>query len=219
MTDTTEREGRARPVGRIRQRRTRRKQAQQLWQQATTLPELGELMARWLEGDIIRRPGYCGQRPDPETTHLVPVLARLNRAGYVTEGSQPGLADWGYDGQWWRQRAGVSGFCDEDMLARVRAAADDTGLTVIAHRAPDRRRWCSRPWRFPAAGMQVTVAGRDPRTVFGARLWLDDLESIFDEVGRDGFAAVRRAWQVTVVDPEWGRDDRLWSVLDRVVRR
>ena len=34
---------------------------------------------------------------------------------------------------------------------------------------------------------------------------------------REGFAAVRDALQVTVIDPAWGRDEYLWSVLHAVV--
>ncbi len=60
------------------------------WEAARTLDDLGELTARWLEGTIASQPGYepgCG--PDPETAALIPVVARCNRAGYVTCGSQP----------------------------------------------------------------------------------------------------------------------------------
>jgi hypothetical protein len=186
------------------------------WQQATTLAELGELTARWLEGSIKSRPGYmprCG--PDPETTDLIPVLARLNRAGYVTEGSQPGEGPVeGWDGQQWSQRAGVSGFCDDATLARIREAVEPAGMVVIAHRTPDRRRWCSRPWRFPAAGMPVTATEGEVATVFGARMWLDDVETCFDACSDAALKAVRGAWQVTLVDPAWG-SNKMWSYLMR----
>ena len=71
----------------------------QAWEAARTLADLGELTAQWLEGAIASQPAYtpgCG--PDPETAPLIPVLACCNRAGYVTNGSQPGEAGTGYDG-------------------------------------------------------------------------------------------------------------------------
>jgi hypothetical protein len=65
----------------------------QRWQEASTLRELGELTALWLEGKLDSQPGYVPRvGPDKETTELVAVLARLNRIGYLTDSSQPG---WG----------------------------------------------------------------------------------------------------------------------------
>lgn len=189
------------------------------WEQARTLTELGELTARWLEGDIASQPAYmsnCG--PDPETAELIPTLAKLNRAGYVTECSQPGLPPTeGYDGRLWSQRAAVSGFADDATAARILAAVGGTGLVLIAHETPPRRRW--RPRRRPIMGMAVTAAehGHRVHTHFGARMSLGDLRSCFGDLGREGFAAVRAAHQVTVIDPVWGRDEYLWSVLDAVV--
>lgn len=58
------------------------------WRDARSLADLGELMARFLEGAIDEAPTFVG-RPDPETDPLVAVLAQVNRAGYVTTCSQP----------------------------------------------------------------------------------------------------------------------------------
>jgi hypothetical protein len=35
---------------------------------------------------------------------------------------------------------------------------------------------------------------------------------------RDAVRALCSAWQVTVIDPEWGRPDVLWQVLEDAVR-
>ena len=187
------------------------------WEQARTLTELGELTARWLEGDIASQPGYkpnCG--PARETIELIPTLAKLNRAGYVTVGSQPGLPPTeGYDGRIWSQRAAVSGFADDATWDRIRIAVERTRqLVLIAHHTPPR--W---QWRLPSSGMAVTAAGHGHRvsTEFGGRMSLGDLEGCFAELGRGGFATVRDAHQVTVIDPVWGRAEYLWSVLDAAV--
>jgi len=188
------------------------------WEQARTLAELGELTVRWLEGDIASQPGYgpnCG--PAPETNELIPTLAKLNRAGYVTECSQPGVAPTeGQAGLVWWQRAAVSGFADDATAARIRAAVGDTGLVLITYRTPPRWAWCSRPWRIPCTGVAVTASGSRVSTEFGARMSLGDVEGCFAEVGQEGFAAVRAALQVTVIDMAWGRNDGLWPVLDAV---
>ena len=190
------------------------------WKQARTLTELGELAARWLEGDIASQPGYrpnCG--PARETAGLIPTLARLNRAGYYTVGSQPGLAPTeGHDGRVWTQRAAVTGFADDDTWDRIRTAVERARqLVLIAHRTPPRGRVWTRPRRLRGAGMAITTAGDRVHTQFGARMSLGDIEGYLWELGQEGFAAVRGALQVTVIDPVWGRDDVLWSVLNTVV--
>lgn len=56
--------------------------------QAVTLGDMGELTAQWLEGKLRVHPAYAGE-PDPETEGLNEVLARCNRAGFITDFSQP----------------------------------------------------------------------------------------------------------------------------------
>lgn len=58
------------------------------WARAQSLAELGELTALWLEERIVAHPSYGDLAP--ETFSLVALLARLNRAGFVTTSSQPG---------------------------------------------------------------------------------------------------------------------------------
>ena len=97
------------------------------WMSANTLAELGELIARWLEGSLSFNPGYGGETADGETTDLIPALARFNRAGFVTENSQPGEdTDNGC-----LQRACVSGFCDEQTAETIAAACMPTDLICV----------------------------------------------------------------------------------------
>jgi hypothetical protein len=100
------------------------------WQAACTLAELGELTALWLEGRLASQPGYQPNHgPNEETRDLVPVLAELNRAGWLTDVSQPGWGPGaGYDGATWCQRAGLGGFAEPDLADRISAAATAAGL-------------------------------------------------------------------------------------------
>ena len=102
------------------------------WGSARTLADLGELTARWIEGTIASQPGYCGPS-DIEDPALVPLLAALNRAGFVTTGSQAGESGPGYDGAHWQQRAAVEGFAGPAMTSALIGAASDTGLTIVVH--------------------------------------------------------------------------------------
>lgn len=178
------------------------------WHQATTLTELGELTARWLKGDIRALPGYFGNRPDPETKSLIPVLAHLNRSGFLTSCSQPGLVGKGYDGQPVSQRAAVDGFADPgtaNWLARVSKGA---GLVVVTGRAGwrDNRRSC----------VPVTMCGGRICTTFGTVLSRREIASIYEGCSDEAIAALQAAVQVTVVDPRWGREANLWRTLQRI---
>lgn len=77
----------------------------QSWQQSDFLAVLQELTARFVEGRLRARPRYFGGAVDSETAGLVEVLTAINRAGLLTDNSQPGE---GVDR--WVQRAWVSGY-------------------------------------------------------------------------------------------------------------
>lgn len=180
-----------------------------LWRSARTLADLGQHLAAWLDGDIKSWPGYMpGYGPDPETAELIPVLARLNRAGFLTDSSQPG-ADETIDGHHWKQRAAVTGFIDdEDLLEDLSAAAIDAGLLVLIH----------RPAPSPTLhGYTVTRLDGQPHTTFGDYVTPRDLRGMWPVINRQAFDAVAHATQLTIVDPRWGSDDRLWRALDNAI--
>lgn len=169
------------------------------WEKARTVADLGELTAQWLEGSVASQPGYwpnCG--PAEETTDLVPVLAGLNRAGYLTDCSQPG-----WEGESCRQRAAISGYVEAPMLGRIRAAVAGTGLILVVHTTTTPRR----------ERVTVTLSGGQPFTGFGHRLSRCDIAWQFEVCHPDAIAALCQAWQVSIVDPVWGRDDVLWPLL------
>lgn len=172
------------------------------WPDARTLEDLGELTARWLEGVEPHHPNY-GAGPDTETTALVPELAALNRAGFVTDFSQP--AEPLVDG--FSQRAAISGFCTEAVARRIAALGLSTDLIVIA---------------FPPGGegghyIPITISDYRPFTWAG-RHGFDELEHLAEacpQVVED----LRKAWRIDVLDPQWGRDRYLWDHLDDAVIR
>jgi hypothetical protein len=198
------------------------------WLKARTLSELGELTALWLEGRIAQTPGYLGQ-PDPETVGLVPALAAVNRAGYVTEFSQPGEPP-DARSKGWQQRAAVSGFCDNGMKNRIKGRLLRTDLVLIAIPPGGRS-------RLPH-GWESLIPGQPPEIVYGAVAlcvstgdeqgstciggWVED--AFIDHcygggVHPDGLRALHEAWQVAIVDPVWGRNDLLWPRLVEALKR
>jgi len=174
-----------------------------LWRSAATVQDLADLMARWLEGDIGSQPGYQPRHgPEPETTDLIETLAACNRSGYLTISSQPGLIT-----EHVQQRAAVEGFtADPQMLRRLTLIAHSYGLQTALHMtwAPD----------IPAKGYIVTTVDGEPFTDFGRHLQISDLGTIWRGCRRTAINAVAAAYQVTLVDIEYGRTDRLLAVLD-----
>lgn len=127
------------------------------WQRARSLADLGLLTARWLEGSLSAHPACFAPSPDPETAPIAAVLALINRAGWVTEASQPGMAL--IDGS--GQRAFVSLWCDCTVTPVLERAVIGTRLIMIA--APPRSN--GQPARIPVS----TWPGRRPCTWLGGR--------------------------------------------------
>ncbi len=180
------------------------------WKAAKTLAALGELMALWLEGTIASRPGYQPHfGPDEETRHLVPTLAALCRAGYITTQSQPGFAGTGADGLWWEQRAALELVVTEAvLLRRLVDAASAAGMVV---RINDHRR---------GAGVQeqpvvVTTRDAEPMTAFGGRIGRADMAIQWPGLDRALYDQVAHGTYVSIVAPEYGpAGERLWVLLD-----
>jgi hypothetical protein len=183
-----------------------------LWSGALTLAEIGELTAQWLEGRIASIPTVVpGVGPDEETGPLIPVLAACNRAGFVTTVSQPGETPiLGCDGEMWTQRAAVEGFATTATLEALRACTTGTPLLLMASPAGStERNWDSR--------IPVTMDGDQENTWFGVTLSRSDIEE--EQAGYgichpQAVEAICAAWQIVLVDPEWGRNDVLWPALE-----
>jgi proteic killer suppression protein len=178
------------------------------WTAAQTLSDLGALNAQWLEGTLATNPQY--PRIEAETNDLTAVLAATNRAGFVTTVSQQGAARGSEIAQHWgntEQRAAVAGFASNAVRDRLVAAATAAGLRVVSWRNSE----------GPIAQDAVRVSEPDSRqhaTRFGhffgskGELWPE-------YAGAPAIDEIWGGWQVVIVDPEWGRNDRLWPMLER----
>lgn len=180
------------------------------WRAARTLPALAELTAHWLEGTLGFQPGYdesgCG--PDEETTKLVPTLALLNRAGWLTDCSQPGYIV-GVD----EQRAACTGFLDWHLANQVARIADNADLITIVTSVD--QRWWVRHDHSP--GIAVSREFGKPTTMFGRRPHRRDVALRYRGCHPAAKAAVAAATNLTVIDPVWGRNDVLWPMLRKAV--
>lgn len=176
------------------------------WAAARDLIDLGELTAQWLEGHRSYHPGYVADGPDEEASELVETLAGLNRAGFVTENSQPGIPlENGC-----AQRACVSGYCSGETAETLAFACLATDLL------------CLVAWPGTSSLLHVPVTMDDGRafTWEGMSSTPDILVNQWAGVcSSDGVLAILEAWQVAVIDPVWGRNDLLWPTLREALAR
>lgn len=185
-------------------------QDRKLWHRASTLAELAELTAGWLEGSIRHNPGYPGNGPDPETAGISAVLAKVNRAGFLTDGSQPGSDDSpGYDGATWGQRAAVEGWISPQRARDLVTSAEGAGFLAQDFTV-------DRQWRRRRQWLGIEVTHRDERimTGFGSDIKPRDLGTIFPNCSDPAFNEILKSVRVTLVNPTWGASDRLWKFLD-----
>jgi isopentenyl diphosphate isomerase/L-lactate dehydrogenase-like FMN-dependent dehydrogenase len=127
----------------------------------------------------------------------VPVLAALNRAGFLTLASQPGTAA-GVDGC--EQRAFASGFC---------RAADARALRALGAR-------CFTRGAAGRAGVAVSRRAGRARVLAGHNAFEDELELFRPALGGRALAELERSAYWSIWDPVWGREEWLWRRLARV---
>ncbi|MEU5476768.1 DUF6919 domain-containing protein [Streptomyces mirabilis] len=185
------------------------------WRTASTLTDLGRLNADWLQG---RLQGEHPNGPDEvadQIRPLVPTLAAANTAGFVTLAAsiRPGKVR-AHDGERWEQLATVTGLIARDsdeLLHRIATEAWRAGIQVFVH--------------HPAAAtdswpIAVTTYDGEPVEFAGHRIGMFEMEALWEEgTQQAAVTSTTAAIQVTLIDPEIGRDHRLWLVLDAVCGR
>jgi hypothetical protein len=176
------------------------------WRSVSSLAQAGELTARWLEGRSTFVPMYADTAPDEETRPLVGSLAAINRSGFWTDQSQPGVPL----SATYPQRAFVSGYCDEGMADSLLNKLSRTDIVVVSYGVG----------AVGESSIPVTLCEGKPCT------WLGRSPDLFDEETFDFYAfesnpafveAIRDAQHLQIFDPVWGREDLLFTaILDAV---
>jgi hypothetical protein len=193
---------------------------QQLYADCETLADLGEVTAKWAKGEIKYHPGGYDEGPAEETIELIPALVTLNRAGFITQCSQPGEGPVdGYDGRVWWQRAAVDGFTDSATADRLEGACEEADLIFI--RNGPARRW-RVTWKHTEPVTASPVDNDDiaaassyyVHTHFGAHLSRRAVKFSFDDCASKALCS---AEQVSIIDPVWGRKDFMWDTLTSAV--
>lgn len=176
-----------------------------LWASARNLPDLADLTARWLTGDVRSQPGYDGPCDIDEAPGLREALVACNRAGYLTRNSQEGHDGPGWDGAHYHQLAAVYGFAHRSVMGRINLALWETRFEVHG--------WPVQPGEAAFSQWDqivITFRNGEPCTIVPGGE--PDLDMEFEGCDPAAVADVMAAWHVVVVDPEAGQND-LWPAL------
>jgi hypothetical protein len=175
-----------------------------MWRNARTLPAYGELVAKWLTGEILYHPARGGVRePGDATRELASRLASASRAGFIPYHWQSAFPH--------RTRAAVEGFATAETAYRLRVLADLEDLIVI-ERVGVRSWW--EPTRRHTVPITSGFIDRDPSPeAFGKHLGRGDLAKMV--CNRDMLTALSQTHQIALIDREWGRNTVLWPTLAR----
>ncbi|MET9956313.1 hypothetical protein ABZ135_32865 [Streptomyces sp. NPDC006339] len=180
-----------------------------VWGAARSFEDLARLTADWLEGSLVSHPNGHHDGPDEETGPLTGLLAAANRGGFLTESSQPSeLAE--HEGEPWHQRAFVSGFTGPGLAGVLGEVARQAGLVTRVYLP------AGRPM-LDGGAVDVTRWGERINTGAGHFLGPRAVRQIFLGCRREAVQKVVMTWQVTLIDPEWGRNDLLWATVRRAL--
>ena len=176
------------------------------WRAAGSLADLLVLTADFLEGRRGFFPGWGGVSSDEESDSLLPALRGALGAGLMTVASQPGGPFGpGHDGLTWGGRAFVGGFALEDTGARrLTDAAREAGLVVLVEEPA-----ADADWPPFVAGLRDGA----PFLVLGPGARSQELEIFEEHLSSSLQETLARRPFLWIVDPTWGRRDRLFDVL------
>lgn len=163
------------------------------WRKATSLEKMGALVIRWLDGQDRVLPWHVGP-PDSETAEITEYLRALNLRGLVTTNSQPGVP-LGADG--WEQRAWVQLLAPPASAWSLAVRAEAAGMIVLCEGI--------RPLPYERVPITLRPNRRVNTSTDGAR------EELF--LPGQARAVAESAWNITFIDPTWGRQDFLWKTI------
>ncbi len=172
------------------------------WKNVSTITDAAELTALWLEGKSTFYPNWLAPHPAEETQLIADHLVGLNRYGFWTTGSQPGVNE---GGNGLRQRNYVTGFVSVDTYFQMKRALLGTDLVIISGGGGER------------TSIDVSMRNDFGFTFLGRFEDLDNTD-YFLSLARNTnveFASYVRdqALEVQIFDPVWGRNDVLLPSL------
>ncbi|MEC8511019.1 MAG: hypothetical protein VX015_02660 [Planctomycetota bacterium] len=176
------------------------------WRAARSFDDLLGLTADFLEGRRGFFPGWGGATTDEESDSLLPALRGAIGAGLMPVASQPGKPFGpGHDGLTWGGRAFVGGLALTDAGARrLTDAALEAGLLVLVEEAASDADW---------APLVAGLRDGTPYLVLGSGARSQELEIFAEHVAPSLQGALAERPFLWIVDPAWGRRDRLSDLL------
>lgn len=178
------------------------------WRSASSFADLVGLARRFLAGEPIGFPGWMAAETDEETDALLPALQAACECGFLPVASQPGAPFGpGHDGLSWVGRAFIGGFQATHHVDGLAKRADEAGLWLLGshgcggHDSHDAER--------DRAPLPAGLRDGTPYLLLGADAGDAELEIFREAVSPQAVEDLAETTFLWIVDPVWGRRDRI----------
>jgi hypothetical protein len=174
------------------------------WRNCTTLEGACELTARWLEGSFGYVPGYRAPQSAGQSGPMSAALASINRLGFLTDDSQPGVDVSEGRGQ----RAFVTGRCTEQAAGVISAILVETQLVVLVF----------PPGESGSGQICVALDGSREFTWLGSSGGPSYASETYSDWTNETLAkTLSECWELQIFDPVWGRNSKLIPLLQEAL--
>lgn len=172
------------------------------WRTARSFDDLLELGRRFVRGELEEFPGWGSSTLDEESDALEDALLGAHAMGVLTVASQPGRPFGpGFDGEIWGGRAFVCGFAAPKTLASLRERAVALGMWCLVNEGDAESEG--------AVEIVAGLRGGVPYLVLSPEARAAELEIFRDALDDSAFTSLQTCGYLAVVDPAWGRRERL----------
>lgn len=173
------------------------------WKNVQTLDDVAELTALWLDGDSTFYPYWLSSRPAEETQSIITPLIDLNRSGFWTNSSQPGVVN-EIEEEPLKQRNFVTGRIHRSNLFKVSTVLLHTNMIYLTSLGKE-------------ASIPASLKGYFPTSFVGKFHNLEDPNeyNILANATSTDFVDYLKTEtvEIHVLDPVWGRNDVLLPTL------
>ncbi len=176
------------------------------WKAAKSFDDLCQLMAMFVLGELKYSPGHYAEVVTEETQRIASYLARINRAGFLTTDSQPGLPVKNKSGQ----RAYLCGYIEPSVAAELSARLIPTDLYFNEFQPFEPL------WRSGEVGEHriiVTMSNGTPLTSVPNCNSSSELQTFWENVGQKACDDLEQMNYAIVIDFQWGRTDELFRQI------
>jgi hypothetical protein len=181
------------------------------WARCATLADLAQVTVARMRAEVTIWPNGNRSPKTPASGPVADALVALNQIGFVVLSSSPLRPRLVTD---FEHRAFVFGLADDEMVSWLNRAMYGTQFRI----GTVYPLWEPNSFRPRGPGVEVSRYRNAKLTCVGGQMDADRIESRF-RLCRRALPAIRRAWQVTIIDTRFDNGELFPFLLDICQRR